>query len=248
MCIAWFYSKSIYNIFNDVHLANTKQIWFLSELSPINVFENNFIRNQNAIPLFYNTTHLISYCNEYKTLFNKGNFTNDNDITNTNEICLLYLCRDKLRKIQAVIRGMLVRELCNELKCKVIVIQKTFRCFIYRKVCRMNIELLIENVLSKYVTFDLMLINYIVNIKREVSELRQEKEMLTKQIKYNDNDNDDIHMKHTLQKELDVIKEKNDKLIHKGEMYINQMKDIINVVNKNKEIQNVLKKNGIIFK
>lgn len=252
MCIAWFYSKSIYNIFNDVHLANTKQIWFLSEISPINLFENDFIRNQNAIPLFYNITHLISYCNEYKTLFNKSNFTNNNNITNTNGICLLYSNRDKLIKLQAVIRGMLVKELCNELKSKVIVIQKAFRSFIYKKVCRMNIELLIENVLLKYITFDLGLINYIVNIKREVNELRQEKEMLIKQIKHNNDidntNNKNIHMKNTLQRELDNIKEKNDKLIHKGEMYINQMKDIINVVNKNKEIQNVLKKNGIVFK
>ena len=114
----------------------------------------------------------------------------------------------------------------------------------------MNIELLIENVLSKYATFDLGLINYIMNIKREINELRQEKEILNKQIKHNNEvtNNDDIHMKNTLQRELDNIKEKNDKLIHKGEMYINQMKDIINVVNKNKEIQNVLKKNGIVFK
>lgn len=248
----------------EIQNENTRQIWLLDQISPLEKFEKQFIIDQISIPNFFTVTHIIPYI-----LFNKYCKQNCEDST------LLYEKRKDIIKIQALIKGHQVRELYLDLKKKVTKIIRYYKRYYYRKISKMDFGNLCNLILSKYEKKDFAVIKMVLNIKSTLNYLQTENFQLKNRTKNkrnidsnlfspiinnnscsvtssdssnyyfyttSTNTNEEIN---NLQYKIKEIMKNYNKLLLTGEKYVNKFSNIVSLMKSNNEVKSLLLKNGI---
>ena len=243
---------------------NTRQVWFFSQLSPIDTFIDSFISDQNMIPNFFDSTHIIPYIAFYK----KYPLEKDGSIE-------LYDKRYHIEKLQATYKGIKIRETFKDLKQKVTIIIRNYRDYVYRKLSKSSLETLIAKVKSKYKHRDFAITRMLSNINSTLSHLNSEnlqlKGIINKKrnmppsllsprimnsyisssdysnlcyITTNSNTNNE---KMQLEQKINELLLNYKELLITGEKYTQRIQKIVTILNSNEEIKKILHKNCIII-
>lgn len=254
-------------IYSSVKISNnnTRQVWFFNHLSPIDKFIDSFISDQNMIPNFFWSTHIIPYITFYK----KYPLEEDCSIE-------LYDKRYHIEKLQATYKGIKIREAFKDLKHKVAIIIRNYRHYLYNKFSKSSLETLMAKVRSKYKHKDFAISRMLSNINSTLSHLNNENLQLKGRINKKRNmppsllsptvmnsyisssdysnlcyittssntNNEKIQLEQKINEILLNYKE----LLITGEKYTQKIQKIVTILNSNEEIKKSLHKNGIIIK
>ena len=242
---------------------NTRQVWFFSQLSPIDTFIDSFISDQNMIPNFFDSTHIIPYIAFYK----KYPLEKDGSIE-------LYDKRYHIEKLQATYKGIKIRETFKDLKQKVTIIIRNYRDYVYRKLSKSSLETLIAKVKSKYKHRDFAITRMLSNINSTLSHLNSENLQLKRIINkkrnmppsllsprimnsYISSDYSNLcyittssntnNEKMQLEQKINELLLNYKELLITGEKYTQRIQKIVTILNSNEEIKKILHKNCIII-
>ena len=243
---------------------NTRQVWFFSQLSPIDTFIDSFISDQNMIPNFFYSTHIIPYIAFYK----KYPLEKDGSIE-------LYDKRYHIEKLQATYKGIKIRETFKDLKQKVTIIIRNYRDYVYRKLSKSSLETLIAKVKSKYKHRDFAITRMLSNINSTLSHLNSENlqlkgiinkkrnmppsllspRIMNSYISSSDYSNlcnittssNTNNEKMQLEQKINELLLNYKELLITGEKYTQRIQKIVTILNSNEEIKKILHKNCIII-
>ena len=243
---------------------NTRQVWFFSQLSPIDTFIDSFISDQNMIPNFFDSTHIIPYIAFYK----KYPLEKDGSIE-------LYDKRYHIEKLQATYKGIKIRETFKDLKQKVTIIIRNYRDYVYRKLSKSSLETLIAKVKSKYKHRDFAITRMLSNINSTLSHLNSENLQLKRIINkkrnmppsllsprimnsyisssdysnlcYITTSSNTNNEKMQLEQKINELLLNYKELLITGEKYTQRIQKIVTILNSNEEIKKILHKNCIII-
>ena len=243
---------------------NTRQVWFFSQLSPIDTFIDSFISDQNMIPNFFDSTHIIPYIAFYK----KYPLEKDGSIE-------LYDKRYHIEKLQATYKGIKIRETFKDLKQKVTIIIRNYRDYVYRKLSKSSLETLIAKVKSKYKHRDFAITRMLSNINSTLSHLNSENLQLKRIINKKRNmppsllsprimnsyisssdysnlcnittSSNTNNEKMQLEQKINELLLNYKELLITGEKYTQRIQKIVTILNSNEEIKKILHKNCIII-
>ena len=243
---------------------NTRQVWFFSQLSPIDTFIDSFISDQNMIPNFFYSTHIIPYIAFYK----KYPLEKDGSIE-------LYDKRYHIEKLQATYKGIKIRETFKDLKQKVTIIIRNYRDYVYRKLSKSSLETLIAKVKSKYKHRDFAITRMLSNINSTLSHLNSENLQLKRIINKKRNmppsllsprimnsyisssdysnlcnittSSNTNNEKMQLEQKINELLLNYKELLITGEKYTQRIQKIVTILNSNEEIKKILHKNCIII-
>lgn len=243
---------------------NTRQVWFFSQLSPIDTFIDSFISDQNMIPNFFYSTHIIPYIAFYK----KYPLEKDGSIE-------LYDKRYHIEKLQATYKGIKIRETFKDLKQKVTIIIRNYRDYVYRKLSKSSLETLIAKVKSKYKHRDFAITRMLSNINSTLSHLNSENLQLKRIINkkrnmppsllsprimnsyisssdysnlcYITTSSNTNNEKMQLEQKINELLLNYKELLITGEKYTQRIQKIVTILNSNEEIKKILHKNCIII-
>ena len=243
---------------------NTRQVWFFSQLSPIDTFMDSFISDQNMIPNFFDSTHIIPYIAFYK----KYPLEKDGSIE-------LYDKRYHIEKLQATYKGIKIRETFKDLKQKVTIIIRNYRDYVYRKLSKSSLETLIAKVKSKYKHRDFAITRMLSNINSTLSHLNSENLQLKRIINkkrnmppsllsprimnsyisssdysnlcYITTSSNTNNEKMQLEQKINELLLNYKELLITGEKYTQRIQKIVTILNSNEEIKKILHKNCIII-
>ena len=243
---------------------NTRQVWFFSQLSPIDTFMDSFISDQNMIPNFFDSTHIIPYIAFYK----KYPLEKDGSIE-------LYDKRYHIEKLQATYKGIKIRETFKDLKQKVTIIIRNYRDYVYRKLSKSSLETLIAKVKSKYKHRDFAITRMLSNINSTLSHLNSENLQLKRIINKKRNmppsllsprimnsyisssdysnlcnittSSNTNNEKMQLEQKINELLLNYKELLITGEKYTQRIQKIVTILNSNEEIKKILHKNCIII-
>ena len=243
---------------------NTRQVWFFSQLSPIDTFIDSFISDQNMIPNFFDSTHIIPYIAFYK----KYPLEKDGSIE-------LYDKRYHIEKLQATYKGIKIRETFKDLKQKVTIIIRNYRDYVYRKLSKSSLETLIAKVKSKYKHRDFAITRMLSNINSTLSHLNSENlqlkgiinkkrnmppsllspRIMNSYISSSDYSNlcyittssNTNNEKMQLEQKINELLLNYKELLITGEKYTQRIQKIVTILNSNEEIKKILHKNCIII-
>ena len=243
---------------------NTRQVWFFSQLSPIDTFIDSFISDQNMIPNFFDSTHIIPYIAFYK----KYPLEKDGSIE-------LYDKRYHIEKLQATYKGIKIRETFKDLKQKVTIIIRNYRDYVYRKLSKSSLETLIAKVKSKYKHRDFAITRMLSNINSTLSHLNSENLQLKRIINKKRNmppsllsprimnsyisssdysnlcnittSSNTNNEKMQLEQKINELLLNYKELLITGEKYTQRIQKIVTILNSNEEIKQILHKNCIII-
>ena len=243
---------------------NTRQVWFFSQLSPIDTFIDSFISDQNMIPNFFYSTHIIPYIAFYK----KYPLEKDGSIE-------LYDKRYHIEKLQATYKGIKIRETFKDLKQKITIIIRNYRDYVYRKLSKSSLETLIAKVKSKYKHRDFAITRMLSNINSTLSHLNSENLQLKRIINkkrnmppsllsprimnsyisssdysnlcYITTSSNTNNEKMQLEQKINELLLNYKELLITGEKYTQRIQKIVTILNSNEEIKKILHKNCIII-